>query len=398
MKDVKNSIKMVLHIIFRKYLRFLQKRMISKNKYVQSIKEHYSNCLKELNYKTISPKYEIVFKDKDERFLNELKESYIEKHPSIYIRWISCAKPENIPRLKIQREVFTCKFNNIKFFGSSGGLVCKDLALMESAFNEFRFENCFMVDSKLLKHKNMKGVFTSIMHYFTSYSHHHWFIDNLPRLYGILKIDEPEINFIIPEEYNTLQLEILKVFLGNRFNIMKIKFNEVWNLEEYYFSSFSSSDCSGHMPKKYLDFVGNKMKEAYNIDNRIKNNRIFLSRSEDRWRNLVNENEVIEILKKYNFKVIHPKSLSIEKQIKEFDSAEIIIAPHGAALSNLIFAEECKVFELFPPYEFKSHFFMLSKALDFDYYFLKGEKQYDNNDFKVNIIEFEEKLKQLIKN
>ena len=39
---------------------------------------------------------------------------------------------------------------------------------------------------------------------------------------------------------------------------------------------------------------------------------------------------------------------------------------------------------------------MLSKALNLNYEFLIGDKQYDNNDFKINLIDLEKKEKDII--
>ena len=390
------AFKIIRGVIIQRYFSYLQDRMIRKENYIISIKSKFLENLEEIEYKVLTPRYRIKFEEKEKEFLKLLESSYIKEHPSFKIRWVTCPPPEEIPKLSWQREIYTCALKNIKFFGRSGGFSLNNKTFVESTSTLARLRSVHTVDNVFLKHKKMKGVYTSIMHYFGSYNHFHWLIDNLPRLYGILQIDEPEINIIIPETYNKLQLETLRILLDDRFKFIKIGNRDVWTLEKFYFSFFCAYDCSGYMPKKYIEFLRDKFIEAYDIDVKEKKSRFYLSREKDKWRHLLNEEQVIIILKKYNFKVIHPKDLSIKEQISLFSSAEILVAPHGSALANLIFADSCKVLEIYPPFEVKGHFFMLGKALGLDYYVLKGNKQQENNNFEVDLVEFEEKIKEIV--
>ena len=72
--------------------------------------------------------------------------------------------------------------------------------------------------------------------------------------------------------------------------------------------------------------------------------RIFLSRGGASNRRKFNEDEVFEVLNKYNFEVIHPENYSIAEQISIFNNAEIIVGGSGAAFTNLIFCNtNCRV-------------------------------------------------------
>jgi capsular polysaccharide biosynthesis protein len=66
--------------------------------------------------------------------------------------------------------------------------------------------------------------------------------------------------------------------------------------------------------------------------------RIYLSRQNSRWRRLINEKEIIEILGKLGFKAVCPETLSFEEQVKVFREAAYIVAPNGSALNNLAFS------------------------------------------------------------
>jgi hypothetical protein len=66
-------------------------------------------------------------------------------------------------------------------------------------------------------------------------------------------------------------------------------------------------------------------------------------------RTVVNEAEVLDLLAGRGFEAVDPGQLSVLDQIRTFASATVIVAPHGAALANLIFASPgAAVVELFP--------------------------------------------------
>ena len=68
--------------------------------------------------------------------------------------------------------------------------------------------------------------------------------------------------------------------------------------------------------------------------------RIFISRTKGNVRHY-NEDEVFQVLKRYNFKKVIPESLSFEDQMSLFNGAQYIVSGSGAALSNLLFSNSC---------------------------------------------------------
>lgn len=66
-------------------------------------------------------------------------------------------------------------------------------------------------------------------------------------------------------------------------------------------------------------------------------------------RNIVNEPEVIERLSARGFVVLDPSAVPFAEQIRAFAAAPMIVAAHGAALTNLAYAREgAGVIEIFP--------------------------------------------------
>ncbi|MDP9117173.1 MAG: glycosyltransferase family 61 protein [Actinomycetota bacterium] len=66
-------------------------------------------------------------------------------------------------------------------------------------------------------------------------------------------------------------------------------------------------------------------------------------------RTVSNEEEVVSALVASGFQAIDPAVLSVSEQIRAFAEASVVVAPHGAALANLVFASPgAGVVELFP--------------------------------------------------
>jgi capsular polysaccharide biosynthesis protein len=66
--------------------------------------------------------------------------------------------------------------------------------------------------------------------------------------------------------------------------------------------------------------------------------RLFVSRSDAAHRFLVNEEELFSALSVLGFQRIVPGRMTVREQIEAFSRAKVIVAPHGAALTNIIFS------------------------------------------------------------
>lgn len=93
--------------------------------------------------------------------------------------------------------------------------------------------------------------------------------------------------------------------------------------------------------------------------------RIYVTRgTQKNTRRFVREAELVAALEKRDFSVVDPGSLSVQDQIDHFAAANVIVGPHGAAMTNLIFAPEgARVLELFGPRYVKASFWTLTSSI-----------------------------------
>ncbi|MBV9389423.1 MAG: glycosyltransferase family 61 protein [Chroococcidiopsidaceae cyanobacterium CP_BM_ER_R8_30] len=66
--------------------------------------------------------------------------------------------------------------------------------------------------------------------------------------------------------------------------------------------------------------------------------RLFISRRDTPQRFITNESEALQRLVPLGFELVCPGSLDFANQVKIFAEAQIVVGPHGAGLSNVVFA------------------------------------------------------------
>ena len=106
--------------------------------------------------------------------------------------------------------------------------------------------------------------------------------------------------------------------------------------------------------------------------------RIYVTRGDRRHTRVVrNETELLPELRHLGFTVVDPGRLSVQEQIDTFASAEVVVAPHGAALTNLCFAQPgVRVLELFAPRYLNSCYWCItSNVPDSTYRYLVGRSR-----------------------
>jgi capsular polysaccharide biosynthesis protein len=100
--------------------------------------------------------------------------------------------------------------------------------------------------------------------------------------------------------------------------------------------------------------------------------RLYLTRRGTGWRRLTNEAGLEETLVARGYEVVAPEELSVAEQIRLFADAEVVVAPHGSALTNILFARSCTVVELVNPAYPSGVFYTLADALGHDYWYVVG--------------------------
>jgi capsular polysaccharide biosynthesis protein len=102
--------------------------------------------------------------------------------------------------------------------------------------------------------------------------------------------------------------------------------------------------------------------------------RMYISRGDAPGRRVENEEEVLRQLVPMGFVAVRLSELSMAAQARMFHEADVIVAPHGAGLSNLVFCKSgTLVIEILPPMWMAPCFMALATAAGCDYRHIVAE-------------------------
>jgi capsular polysaccharide biosynthesis protein len=132
--------------------------------------------------------------------------------------------------------------------------------------------------------------------------------------------------------------------------------------------------------------------------------RIYITRSKALKRKIINEAELIPLLKKYDFNIISMEDLTFEEQFKLVIGAEVLVSLHGAGLTHMLWlATDAKVMEIRLKGDGVNNcYFSLASDLKINYYYCLADKVDKNaptqlTDFYISPCEFQKSLDKLFR-
>ncbi|MBW4651340.1 MAG: glycosyltransferase family 61 protein [Kastovskya adunca ATA6-11-RM4] len=132
----------------------------------------------------------------------------------------------------------------------------------------------------------------------------------------------------------------------------------------------------GNVPQWVCDFLRKNFLYSQESQKSATPERIYISRGKASYRRIINEPEVFNCLDKLGFQAVALETLSIAEQALLFASAKVVVAPHGAGLTNLVFCQPgTTVVEFFSPKYVNVCYYAMSDLLGLNYYYLIGEGQ-----------------------
>lgn len=174
----------------------------------------------------------------------------------------------------------------------------------------------------------------------------HWLWEALSKLIVITQNFPPKTDLILvlPSSYKKIDF-VMKSLAAFGFNDSNIKF--VPKKSQLRVGDLTFIPCMGIATEGYYDFL--KFSEVRqtllaHYQEKLKTNfgaRIYISRSDPKKntaRKVANETELTAMLAKYGFKTVYMENFSFLEQVSISNFAEFIVAPHGAGITNVMFA------------------------------------------------------------
>ncbi|WP_379748224.1 glycosyltransferase family 61 protein [Halorubrum glutamatedens] len=121
--------------------------------------------------------------------------------------------------------------------------------------------------------------------------------------------------------------------------------------------------------------------------------RIYVGRGDATVRRVANRDELQRVLNRYDIDTYLLSNLSVREQIELFSRAELIVGPHGAGLTNVVFGDDLTLVELFGDKRIAT-FDRLATALEHGYIPINGEQV--GVDIRVDADELDEVVAEVL--
>lgn len=197
----------------------------------------------------------------------------------------------------------------------------------------------------------------------------HWLTDVVGDYWFIINsgVDIKEIDlFVYPGGNEQWQHEILSII-----GIPEHKRISINDIETTYgidaLFPYRSKASSYVMPT----WISTALRETlgYDVTGGTGQRRLYLSRKDAKRRRIINESEIRDALNEKGFTEVQCEGMTFNDQKSLFGNAEIIVAAHGASLTNIIWCKEgTKIIDILPDTKSDSCFGILSHQCKLAYY------------------------------
>lgn len=217
------------------------------------------------------------------------------------------------------------------------GSIFENKHLLENSLRDPKMKDVYAF-SRLLrrrlsykKHQIEGDVIFSLLDHW-GHEYYHWFAESLPRLeYALTKLNN--VTVVLSERYlsrgyitESLKNYPVKVEVLGKKQILRNK--------KIYYSTFPGpSDF-------HRDDLLQKIRARLNPDTpKPAFRKVYLSRAKARYRKITNEEAVFQLLEKNGFETVYAEDLSWKEQLQLFHETRVLVANHGAGLTNVLFMQ-----------------------------------------------------------
>lgn len=290
-----------------------------------------------------------------------------------------------------RKEAFSCTLEHAKLSVDTGVIATEqNILVTDSAMELGRLTEMRVYGTRVPRKCISVGLASSIWHGWCN-NYYHWVVDCLPRLYALQQASPELISLIVPLELRPFQARSLALLRPDNVRLLCLPSTAWVNADKLLFPSFVTWKANGYIPEPHLNWLRQKAFAGLHLSEHRACRRIYISRRWANRRRILNESGVISMLAKYGFEEHMLEDYSFEEQVRLFHSAETVVAPHGAGLSNIIFSGRINVIDLLPSKVPATHFFFLAESLGQRYSYLMADSS-PEGDYNVDI----EALKRLV--
>lgn len=228
----------------------------------------------------------------------------------------------------------------------------------------------------------LEGEVGLVYDYWSVNNYYHWLVDVLPRLL-LLREVAPGCALLMPSPLPYYMALTAKALGFSTFHLVpKLTFARGVNL-----LMPGHTAPVGRQDRTLIRAVREELIQALGPKPvATGGRRIYVSRSRQKNRRLLNEEQLLPLLAHHGFEVVYFEDLSLEQQIHLMQHTEVLMGVHGANMTNMLFLpEEATVLELMSTSGANLCYFNLAANLGLAYHVvpcsaIDGSADVSNND------------------
>ncbi len=266
---------------------------------------------------------------------------------------------------KTSPPTFVAVIPNGRFWGDKNLVISEDRILVD-IFGEFGVKDNMALSKYELPELQENEETVAVLTGFGGY--YHWMFDILPRLELLERAGVKVDRYILTESLRDYQIETLDI-LGIPHDMTITSQDLYIKAKNLIYPSFPGEVCS--MPYASCSFLRNTFLPQKECGTKYE--RIYITREMAGGRRVKNEKQVTHLLQSLGFKKLALESISIREKAALFSEAKVVIGPHGAGFTNLVFCNPGTIaIEFFSPNYVNVCYWALSNQLDLEYYYLSS--------------------------
>lgn len=194
-----------------------------------------------------------------------------------------------------------------------------------------------------------------------SNNYYHWMVETVPKIHYLraFEAEQEPVTLLIPSDAPPFVDETLNLLGWPNSRIVYVN-HESYRISELLVPSFPD--------RRPEDFEWTREQILENAPNHIPESgkNIYVSRANGVERRVVNEDEVMDVLSEFDFERYLLEERSLAENARLFADADVIVGPHGAGLTDIVFAGDATLIELFGE-KVKQPYKLLAEAVGVDY-------------------------------
>lgn len=322
--------------------------------------------------------------------------------PAGKVRFADPAKDPFVPISKYYRDgafdrpdIYVCDVMD-GYFHVGSGLVCtRDFKAIPDLPYRLPLYSAYG-RKRPVKTAPRKGLFTTV-NSCHAWNHFSWYVDCLARVHSLAQAVPAEpITMIMPDTLGSVMRESLACVLPPNF-VLEYQPPDTWfQLEHMIWPSLIAGRCNGFLPPDYCEAIRAPVFRRLGLSSgNLPVDRLYVSRRNARCRQVLNEDAVVALLERYDFKTVLVEYLSFKEQVETFHRASVVLGPHGAGLHLMGYSGGIDVVVLHPNREPQNFFHTMAKGLGQRYHHvLTADAGDEERNFEVDLAALEKVLRE----